>query len=239
MAARIGSGWYDKYMQFLRESQGEAVQAIAAKICDELIAGQRVLWLVCGGSNIAAEVEVMKLVSERAGERLAALAILPTDERYGPAGHKDSNAEQLHEAGFEPGEATWVDVLMHDVPLDQTVRFYNDVAATALSSATSIIAQFGIGPDGHIAGILPDSPAAKANGVTAVGYETPEFTRITLVPAALQQVHTAYALAYGESKKTALTRLQKNKETLAKLPSRLLYKIPEVYIYNDQIESED
>jgi 6-phosphogluconolactonase/glucosamine-6-phosphate isomerase/deaminase len=180
----------------------------------------------------------MKLVSDGAGEKLAALAILPTDERYGPPGHKDSNAEQLREAGFEPGEATWVDVLVHNVPLEQTIRFYNDIAATALASATAIIAQFGIGPDGHIAGILPDSPATEAGTATATGYETPEFTRITLTPLALKQVHTAYALAYGDSKKEALKRLQKNKESLAELPSGLLYGIPEAYVYNDQIESE-
>ncbi|MEJ0072936.1 MAG: 6-phosphogluconolactonase [Candidatus Saccharibacteria bacterium] len=225
-------------MQFLRGDIGEAERAIAGKICDELFAGRRVLWLVSGGSNIKTEVEVMRLVRDHCGDKLGGLAVMPMDERYGPPGHKDSNAQQLREAGFEPGEATFVDVLTHGVPLEQTIAFYTDVAATAFASAGVIIGQFGMGDDGHVAGVKPDSPAADADEVTVAGYEWEDFTRLTLTPVTLARINVAYLLAYGSNKKTMLKRLQANKQPLNVLPAVLLYEIPEVYVYNDQIESE-
>lgn len=225
-------------MQFLREDQFKAVRAIAGRICDELRSGKRVLWLVSGGSNVAAEVEVMRQVRAEAEDKLASLAILPIDERYGSPDHANSNAEALRQAGFDPGAATWVDVLVHDAPFNQTISFYNDVAVTALENAGSIIGQFGIGDDGHTAGILPGSPAVEADEVTVAGYEWGYLSRMTLTPTALRRVQVAYVLAYGDIKKVALERLRQNTETLAELPAKLLYDIPEVYVYNDQLDKE-
>ncbi len=224
-------------MKFLRENQDKAVQAIAARICDSLQAGKRVLWLVSGGSNVSAETKVMQIVHSHVKEELPRLAILPIDERYGPKGHKDSNTEQLREAGFNPGDAVWVDVLMHGVSFEQTVEFYGEVAAAALANAAVVIGQFGLGGDAHTAGILPGSPATEARGVAVVGYPWEDYQRMTLTPAALVKVQVAYVLAYGQGKKDALARLQKNAEPLAALPAKILYDIPEVYVYNDVSKS--
>jgi len=225
-------------MQFLREHQGAAVQAIAVRMCNELFANKRVLWLVSGGSNVTLEVKVMHLLRDHCADRLKGLAILPMDERYGPQGHDDSNTQALRAAGFGPGEATWVDVLMHNVPLDQTIDFYNEVASTAISNASIVIGQFGLGADGHTAGILPGSPAAVDDVATVAGYEWRDYTRLTLTPHALKAVTAAYVLAYGSSKKQALEQLRKNDEELAQLPAKLLYNVPEVYVYNEVITEE-
>jgi len=174
-------------MKFLREDTEAATHAIAQSICDGLFAGKRVLWLVSGGSNLAVEKDVMDIVRNHADEKLAGLAILPIDERYGPAGHKDSNVQALRDAGFDPGVATLVDVLMHNTPFDQTISFYNEVAATALSSASVIIGQFGMGSDGHIAGIKPESPATEPDESTVAGYEWDDYVRMTLMPAGYDQ----------------------------------------------------
>jgi 6-phosphogluconolactonase/glucosamine-6-phosphate isomerase/deaminase len=224
-------------MQFLREDQGVAVDAIATRIVNELQAGKRVLWLVSGGSNVGLQVQIMQMVRDQASEHLGGLAILPMDERYGKPGHANSNTEAMRAAGFDPAEATWVDVLMHDVPFDQTIDFYNEVAATALANATVVIGQFGLGPDGHVAGVLPGSPAATADEVTVAGYEWTDYTRLTLTPTALARIQIAYVPTYGDNKKDALQRLRANTETLSQLPAKLLYEIPEVYVYNDQLEA--
>jgi 6-phosphogluconolactonase/glucosamine-6-phosphate isomerase/deaminase len=225
-------------MQFLRENQGKAVRTIAGRICDSLHSGKRVLWLTSGGSNVAVEVEVMKLIRKHAGKELSGLAVLPMDERYGKPGHKDSNTEALRRAGFDPGDATWVDVLVHDVNFEQTVHFYGEVVAAALANAGVIIGQFGLGNDGHVAGVLPGSPATGENANAVIGYEWDDYTRMTLTAAALKRVQVAYVVAYGQSKKAALTRLQKNIEDFAELPAKILYDIPEVSVYNDGIKSE-
>jgi len=223
-------------MQFLREDSEKAVRAVAGRICDGLHDGKRVLWLTSGGSNVDAEVEVMKLVRKHAENELGGLAIMPMDERYGKPGHKDSNTQQLRAAGFDPGEATWVDVLTHDVDFERTVHFYGEVAATALANASVVIGQFGLGNDAHTAGILPGSPATEANEAAVVGYEWTDYLRMTLTPVALKRVQVAYVLAYGSSKAAALSRLRKNREPLAELPAKILYEIPEVYVYNEDIK---
>lgn len=225
-------------MQFLREDRGKAVEAVVSRICKELENAKRVLWLVSGGSNVSAEVEIMSQVRERYTDNLTQLAVLPMDERYGEHGHGSSNTQLLQEAGFDPGAATWVDILVHNTPFDQTIDFYNDVASTALSSADVVIAQFGMGDNGHVAGVQPDSPAATADETTVAGFTWSDYTRLTLTPMALKRVDAAYLLAYGASKQEALQRLRDRAETLSELPAMLLYEIPEVYIYNDQIESE-
>jgi len=215
-----------------------AERAIAKAICDGLFDGKRVLWLVSGGSNIAVEKDIMDMLRDHAGDHLTGLAVMPMDERYGPPGHKDSNAQLLRAAGFNPGVSTFVDVLLHNTPFDQTVSFYSDVAATALAGADIIVGQFGMGPDGHVAGIKPDSPATEADESTVAGYDWEDYRRMTLMPAALRQITTGFLVAYGDDKRGPLKHLQENDEPFAALPAVLLYELPDVYVYNDQMESE-
>jgi 6-phosphogluconolactonase/glucosamine-6-phosphate isomerase/deaminase len=226
-------------MKFLRENQSAAEQIIASVICAGLFAHKRVLWLVSGGSNAVIEKNIMDMVRNHAGGNLTGMAILPMDERYGKPGHSDSNAQQLREIGFNPGNAIWVDVLMHDTPLDQTVSFYSDVISAALANASIIVGQFGMGTDGHVAGIKPNSPATVTDESTVAGYEWEDYTRMTLMPAALRQISTAFLLAYGADKKGPLKKLRDKSDSFKKLPAMLLYELTEVSVFNDQIESED
>lgn len=225
-------------MKFVEATAAEAATIISARIQTALKEGKRVLWLVCGGSNIAVEVEIMRRLHEQAEDRLEGLAILPTDERYGPPRHKDSNYQQLTNAGFDPGRATWVDVLAHDVPLQETVSFYTDVAAAAFANAGISIGLFGVGGNAHIAGIQPGSPAVAPDAASIVGFNWDDFTRLTLTAAILRRLDIAYALVYGD-KEVALRRLEKNEEPFEEVPAKLLYEIPEAYVYNDFITSEE
>ena len=222
-------------MKYLRQSKGDAEKRIATAICDGLFAGKRVLWLVSGGSNIAIEKGVMDMVRNHADGKLGSLAILPMDERYGPPGHTDSNIEQLRQAGFEYGDATLIDVLMRGEPFEETVGFYSDVAATALANASVVVGQFGMGPDGHIAGIKPDSPATELDAATVVGYEWEDYVRMTLSASALRQVTDGFLIAYGADKKPRLMELKRKELSFAKLPAMLLYELPEVHVFNDQM----
>lgn len=227
-------------MKFLREDTGAATHALAKTICNGLFTNKRVLWLVSGGSNVVVEKKVMDMVRDHAGERLAGLAIMPMDERYGSRGHKDSNVEQLREAGFDPGDvATFVDVLLHNLPLEQTVSFYSEVAAAALSNADMVVGQFGMGADGHVAGIKPESPAVESDESTVIGYVWQDYIRMTLTPTALKQITDGFLLAYGPDKKQALTELKRHTASFAKLPAVLLYELPNMHVYNDQIESKE
>lgn len=219
-------------MQFLRvNGWTPGTTALTKRLQHELKGGKRVLWLVCGGSNIPAIVKVMKALPD---EETKNLAILLTDERYGEVGHTNSNAQQLYNAGFTTKQAIFVPVLAPGFTLEETKERYTQVVERAFAHAEVIIGQFGIGNDGHIAGILPHSEAASAEGWVAA-YATPEYTRVTLTFRALKKLTAAYAIALGEAKKQALEKLQNESLPLPDEPSQILKELPEAYIYNDQV----
>lgn len=157
------------------------------------------------------------------------------DERYGPYGHRDSNMQQLQDAGFAPGKATVIPVLMpENLSLEATAARYQAAAETAFKNADVIIAQLGIGPDGHVSGILPSSPAVTATGLVA-GYRTEQFERITFTFDALKACTAAYAFAFGEGKRAQLETLRDEDLPLTEQPAQILKQIPESYVYNNQI----
>lgn len=166
------------------------------------------------------------------------IAIMLTDERYGIYDHPDSNARQLREAGFDASEATFIPVLTpENLSLEATCSRYNEALRTAFAYADVVIGQFGIGPDGHIAGILPHSSAVRARKLVA-GYDAGNFIRITMTPPAFSHIGVAYAFAGGSTKHAALLSLQQKKLALSVQPAQILRRVAESYIYNDQVEGE-
>jgi 6-phosphogluconolactonase len=219
-------------MQFIQTTGWDvSTQALAKRLQDELAKKKQVLWLIGGGSNIAASVKIMDTISDEASEHLR---IFMTDERYGELGHNNSNAKQLHDERFNPKQAMFMPMLSAGFTLEETQERYASALENAAEHADIIIAQFGIGPDGHIAGILPHTPATKATGwITA--YEAPPYVRVTMTFDAIRRVHAAYTMAFGEAKQKALHKLQHEDLTLDEEPSQILKELPEAYVYNDQV----
>lgn len=226
-------------MKFSRQPSEHAIEVIAKTINEALGSSRNVLWLVCGGSNVQTQVAVMQQLRNLTPEMLSGLTILVMDERYGKPGHADSNYHQLKAAGFEPSAATCIDVLAADKPFPETVQAYRETVASAFARSAVVIGTFGLGADGHTAGVLPDSPAVTDSEVTVIGYETPGFTRMTITPSWLVRCNIAFVLAYGDSKEDALNNLQKHMLTLEKMPAGLLHDIPNVTVYNDYIGDEE
>lgn len=221
-------------MQFLKVDDGLiGATSMAQRLTGCLQSQQRVLWLIGGGSSIPLCVLAM---NEIPMQLTSQLSILLTDERFGPLGHPDSNAYQLTAAGFNPKQATVLSILNPetDHSLEMAIARYQTIATHAFSENEVIIGQFGIGIDGHIAGILPHSLAVETADF-ATGYQAPPFQRLTLSFHALKRLHVAYVFAFGNSKKPALRNLQKETLPLATQPAQILKELPEAYIYNDQI----
>lgn len=215
------------------ENPTEAVEELAAKLASSLIQG-RVLWLVCGGSNIPLSVAAMNILRARVGtEELENLTIALTDERYGPVGHADSNWQQLQNAEFNFEGVQSIPILI-GAPLDETVATYALRLEEAFDTHPMVVAQFGIGSDGHIAGILPHSPAATdARPVCA--YDAPPYTRITLTFRAFEYIMIGYAFVFGDAKYEAVQRLVNETLPLTHMPSQVLKQLPEAYLYSDQL----
>ncbi|HWT55609.1 MAG TPA: 6-phosphogluconolactonase [Candidatus Microsaccharimonas sp.] len=219
-------------MEFIRTTGWErGIKDLTARLTRELKADKKVLWLIGGGSNIEASVKVMAALPE---EETKNLSIFMTDERYGDVGHIHSNSKQLVEADFQPKEAIFVPMLQPGFSMDETQERYGQALERAIDHADIVIAQSGIGADGHIAGILPHSPAVHATG-WVTGYQAPNYLRMTMTFDALRRIDAAYYMAFGEDKRAALTRLRNEAVPLEEQPSQILKELSEAYVYNDQI----
>ncbi|HXH26488.1 MAG TPA: 6-phosphogluconolactonase [Candidatus Acidoferrum sp.] len=199
--------------------------AVYQRLSQELQDGKRVLWLLSGGSNIAREVATSRqLVGQSQAGTLTAMLM---DERFGAPGHHDSNWQQLHEAGFALDVPQ---VLRTGELLEGVAEAYDATIRHAFAEADIIIGQFGIGADGHTAGLLPGAPVMDAATLVA-GYRLPGFQRITLTPKALLQVDVAFVFAAGADKHPALEKLQNETLPLVQQSAQIFKQLREVYIY--------
>lgn len=214
------------------KSPATGAEALTQKLVSELKAGKKVLWLICGGSNIPTAVDVMNSLQQILSKsEIGNLTVMQTDERYGPVGHSDSNWQQLLDLNLNIiGVKTFP--ILRNLSLQETVQEFGKVAESAFAGAGVIVGQFGLGPDGHIAGILPHTPAVSDKAVVS-GYEATPFTRITLTFDMLRKISVAYVFAFGESKKKAIDNLKNKDLSLDDEPAQILKQMPEVYLYSD------
>ncbi len=225
-------------MQFIKSTDSSpGSRVVLERLRAELHAGKNVLWLMCGGSNIADEASILKdLLADTDASRLHVMLM---DERFGPVGHSDSNWQQLVDVGCNFKAVQITPVLTEtEQTLAETVAAYEVQVARAMDKADVIIGYFGMGVDGHTAGILPNTPAALETTQLVAGYESPPFVRITMTRPALLRIAAAYVFAFGDAKIEALNRLHANAEPFESIPAKLFRELPEAYIYNDQIGDE-
>lgn len=218
-------------MKFVKTTPKNVVQPIANKLLEALQSHNRVLWLVPGGSNIPLVVQVMDKIPDNVRHHLA---ILLTDERFGEAEHEDSNMRQLAEAGLQAGNATVVPVLVPGLSFEQTIERYNQAIKDVLDKADYTFGYFGMGADGHIAGVLPGTPGVSSKKYV-VGYDAGTFTRITMTLQAIKRIDAAVLVAFGDSKTAMLSQLKTKKTALTKQPSQVLKSIKDVTVYNDSV----
>lgn len=211
-----------------------AISPLTSKLKGALNLGPT-LWLIPGGSNIHLVVAVMASLNLALTRDLT---IALTDERFGPYNHPDSNWFQLRQAGFDPMQSKVIETLKpsDSSDLDAVVARYNAELDAALDDTTAAIGLFGMGADGHIAGILPDSPATdEHNYATVTGYQGTPFNRITITFAAIRRLNSAFLIAMGEAKRPQLERLISQDAPLNAQPAQIIKQVQESYLYNDQL----
>lgn len=219
-------------LSFIKSTPAQAISTLADRLNDRLSDGAKVVWLVSGGSNIKLSVEVLAKLKKLGPDNLK---ILLSDERYGDFGHKDSNLFQLRQAGLDlPDGMIYGPITKHKLPFKEAVDNYEAVFTQAMDWADYSVGQFGIGADGHTAGILPNSPAARSLRLV-IGYEAQDYQRITMTAKAIKLLNVAYALAFGTSKTEPLEKLRDQNLSVEDQPAQIFKQLTEAYIINDII----
>jgi 6-phosphogluconolactonase/glucosamine-6-phosphate isomerase/deaminase len=212
----------------------EAASFIALSVLNQLRLGKQVLLFLAGGSSIAVGVKIAELLRKSSDENLIKnLTITLTDERYGPLDHADSNWHQLKEKGFNLPGAKLIFVLNGEDRATVTEKFnYFLHQEFKTNKETKYrIGLFGIGADGHTAGILPESDAIFSKDL-AFSYDTPTFSRITITPKIIEQLNEAVIWAQGEDKWSIIENLRED-IAFAKQPAQILKRVPLLTIFTD------
>ena len=209
-----------------------AAAPLVSKLKSSLAIGPT-LWLVPGGSNIPLTVEVMRRLDDSLTQNLT---VALTDERFVSKGHPDSNWQQLLDSGFDPKNARTIEVLQENTTIEDCTSRYDQLLSEALEDHDAAIGQFGMGEDGHIAGILPHSVAASETASTVIGYNAEPFNRITISFSGIRKLHTVFLVAFGANKHEQLDKLIHQNLPLNVQPAQIIKQVNVAYIYNDQVE---
>ncbi len=207
-------------------SAQQAAQYLANNLSKRLKNGQKVLWLLPGGSSIEVAVKASRLLRGNT----ANLVVTLSDERFGPVGHPDSNWQQLKQAGFDFAASRQLPVLVGE-GLQKTADLYSDTLRQAIEETDYHLGFFGVGADAHIAGIKPGSPAVRSENL-AEGYEWDDFTRLTITPKVFKELDEAVVYMRGKEKWPVIDRIGKS-EDIASEPVQILSRVAKVSIYND------
>ena len=220
-------------LRFIKTRSKKACQEkLYLTLTEKLKQNHKVLLIMSGGSNIP----ILKKVFDKLPEDLSSnLNLILSDERFGPSDFQESNYNKLIKAGFNKKQASFNSILINKNRKD-SVHFLEQQFIKMSKESDSIIAQLGIGQDGHIAGLLPNTKALASTSY-ATGYQGPDFNRISLTFKALKKIDLAIVAAYGPNKKEALEHLNNANLETTILPAMILQEIKSIYIYNDQVGS--
>jgi 6-phosphogluconolactonase len=206
-------------------------------------------WVTTGGSTPAAIYRHLAHTSLRDEIDWRKVHLWFTDERFVPPDHPLSNAKIADDVLLlpnRPGEPRSGGV---PIPLDQVhpietavaiaeghdqdwcaARYAEDIRANGPDTNDDSWPVFdlillGIGPDGHILSVFPDSPTfdrqAPALGVDAPTHVEPHVPRITMNPAIVPAARELLVVCTGDSKAEILRHILKGERNERALPAQL------------------
>ena len=206
----------------------EATDNIVKVLKLHLEKGDRVLWLLSGGSGINVAIRASKKLE---GIDLTNLFVGLTDERYGLVGHKDENWQQLLDNSLSlPGANLYRTLTGQDI--DQTTTAFDNWLKSQLEKSDYKIGIFGFGADGHTAGIKPDSSAVSAPNLAA-SFIGDDFERITVTFKTIKQLDEVVIQASGINKLPIIRDLMNSNIPLNKQPVQILKLVPHATLYTN------
>jgi len=219
-------------MKYIYTTDTEPViQYLTAAISSHLATGEKVLWILSGGSGGKVCIEV----SKRLTGDLSGLITTLSDERFVPVGDPDENWQQLLDGGFSvPGAKTYRP--LQGKNRATTATDFGAWIETAFARADYSIGLFGIGTDGHIGGLKPGTSAVDATG-WATDFKGNDFERITMTFDAIKQLDEVVLQAMGPDKTVVLDTLLHQDVPITTQPGQILKSFSTSTIFTDYKEN--
>jgi len=213
------------------DKSAEAVKEASEKLYGALNHSVKTLLLLSGGSSLRVAKETLSKLNS---EQKKLITIAQIDERYGKPGHKDSNWTGIEEivGGFND-YAGIASVLDGTGDIEEDAAYYNAKLTQVLKENVLRVGLFGVGKDGHIAGILPGDEAEfikYTDGRLVVNFEGSDFPRITTTSALMRMLDEAIVYACGPDKEKAISDLNKMLPA-NEHPAQLLKKTNQTSVY--------
>lgn len=220
-------------MKYIHITDTEPVtQYLADTINDHLQKGQTVLWILSGGSG----GKVCAEVSKRLSGDLSRLITTLSDERYVPLNDDDENWKQLVDYGFSvPGALTYRPIQGKDRA--QTASNLGQWMEQQFGRSDYRIGLFGMGTDGHTAGLKPGTTAVSATG-WATDFSGNDFERITMTFNAIRQLDEVVIQAMGSDKTEALDKLIHEDLDPTTQPAQILKSVQKSTLFTDYKENK-
>lgn len=198
------------------------------------VVDKKTLLFLSGGTT---PKPLYELLSKEKKLKVGAVALV--DERYGEVNHPNSNEKMIREAGL----VSYIQNLnvrfypiLENKDFEKTAKDYDETVRLLLSKFPKSVGIFGMGNDGHTAGIAPNKDYftnplfGKDQENLFVSYfddgknfQTGFGKRITLTFKAMEMLDFLIILAFGENKKMAFSEMFKQ-GTLEEIPSRFYLK---------------
>lgn len=219
-------------MKLVTEQDDRAiVEYLTSTLIAHLEADESVLWLVPGGSAMKVATKVLEGLEDIDTSKLC---ITLTDERYGRPNHPDENWMQLEQLGFNVATINAYRVLRGE-DIESTAQDFGDKLARLFETYDYKIGMFGIGADGHTAGIKPHTEAVVSEEYAAQ-FQGEDFARVTMTPKAVARLDEVVAYAHGTDKHATLAQLLTQDIPLADQPAQVLKTVPKSTLFSDFAE---
>ena len=193
-----------------------------------------------GGSTPAAIYRALAAEPLRARVPWQQLHVWWGDDRFVPREHELSNVKPLDDVLLRDGAAPLTPANLHPFPVARTLAIGEDEAWCAAELATELHASeivvedgwpvfdlvlVGVGPDGHILSVFPDSAALESRSwavaVPAPEHIEPHVPRVTLNPRIVTVAREVLVVATGGNKASILREVLQGERDERRLPAQL------------------
>ncbi|MEI6481529.1 MAG: 6-phosphogluconolactonase [Candidatus Saccharibacteria bacterium] len=223
-----------EFISIAKGDQETVSSYVAERIGSQLNNNKAVVWLVSGGSNIPVELATLeKLKSTQNPEKLH---IVLVDERFGPVGHADSNWQSMNLEDHNIAGHTLHPMLMDGDTIETAAERYDSTVAKLLTDGAYTIGQFGLGADGHTAGLIPGNPVMDSDSLYA-NYQGQDFERITATPKLIARLDECILYASGDDKAQAYIDMLSPGDA-SEVPARILQNAKKLTILSDLKQEE-